>query len=236
MRRWLMVASIGVGAGCVGDVPTSTAIDAAVTSGDAPGVVVDAPPTTTFSFFITAAGGPNGGDFRRTTADLDGLAGADEMCQTRAAAAVPASATKTWHAYLSTVNVNARDRIGAGPWFNRNGAMVAASVTALHDTAMSMINGTTGIDENGQTVPIANPNQHDILTGSNAMGMATANTCSNWTSSAATGITAQVGHYNRAGGGADPTSWNAAHATNGCSADAFVATGGRGSIYCFAIN
>ena len=98
------------------------------------------------------------------------------------------------------------------------------------------VGATTGIDENGVVVPLANPNQHDILTGSDAQGMATANTCANWTSSAATGITAQVGHYNRAGGGADPTSWNAAHASSGCSAAAFVSTGGRGSIYCFASN
>jgi hypothetical protein len=195
--------------------------------------IVDAP-ATTFSFFITSMSGPNGGDFRRTPADTDGLAGADEVCQTRATAGVPASAGKTWRAYLSTATVNARTRIGTGPWFNRNGVMVAASVAALHDPAMNLIDGATGLDENGAPVPISNPNQHDILTGSDAAGNATANTCNNWTSSAATGVTAQVGHHNRAGGGADPTSWNAAHATSGCSAAAFVSTGGRGSIYCFA--
>jgi hypothetical protein len=237
MRLSIIAASIGICAGCVGEVPGQASQQDASTSGsvDAPAVVVDAP-TTTFSFFITSTGGPTGGDFRRTAADLDGLAGADELCQTRATAGVPASASKTWRAYLSTATVNARDRIGTGPWFNRNGTMVAASVDALHTPAMNLIDGTTGLDETGAQVPIASPNQHDILTGSNAQGMATASTCNNWTSSAANGVGGQVGHHNRAGGGADPTSWNAAHATNGCSAAAFVSTGGRGSIYCFAIN
>lgn len=230
MRYTIVAASIA--AGCVGEAPSNPMRDAATV--DSP-VAIDAP-TTNFSFFITAMGGPNGGDFRRTPADPDGLAGADEICTTRATAAVPASASKTWRAYLSTAAVNARDRIGTGPWFNRNGEMIATSLTALHDPAMNMINGTTGLDENGAPVPIANPNQHDILTGTNAQGMATANTCNNWTSSAATGVTAQVGHHNRAGGGTDPTSWNAAHATQGCSAAAFVNTGGRGSFYCFAFD
>jgi len=238
MRRRIVVAVV-LCVGCTGDAPvgSGTPKDAPSGSGsaDAPSGTPDAP-TTKFSFFITSRGGAMGGDFRRNMADTDGLAGADELCQTLAAAGVPASATKTWHAYLSTATVNARDRIGAGPWFNRNDVMVATSVAALHDPAINMIDGTTGVDENGVVVPIANPNQHDILTGANAQGMATANTCSNWTSSVATGVTAQVGHYNRAGGGTDPTSWNAAHASSGCSAAAFVSTGGRGSIYCFATN
>jgi hypothetical protein len=237
MRHWIIAATIGLSASCVGEAPGGTPTPDAATSGGVDAApTVDAPPTTTFSFFITSTGGPNGGDFRRTPADPDGLAGADEICQTKAAAGVPASATKTWRAYLSTATVNARDRIGAGPWFNHSGTMIAASVTALHDPAMNLIDGTTGIDENGQPVPITNPNQHDILTGSNADGTAAASTCNNWTSSLATGVGGQVGHHNRAGGGADPTSWNSAHATNGCSAAAFVSTGGRGSFYCFAAN
>ena len=237
MRHWIVAACIAFPAGCVGEAPVGGGqTPDAASGGNVDSQVAIDGPTTSFSFFITAMGGPNGGDFRRTTADLDGLAGADEICKTRATAGVPASASKTWRAYLSTATVNARDRIGTGPWFNRDGTMVAASITALHDPAMNLINGTTGLDENGQPVPIANPNQHDILTGSNAQGMATANTCSNWTSNVATGITAQVGHHNRAGGGTDPTSWNAAHATQGCSAQAFVNTGGRGSIYCFAFD
>lgn len=238
MRHWIIVATLGLQAGCVGAAPTGggATADAATSNVDAPQGSLDAP-TTSFSFFITSMSGPNGGDFRRAgMSDTDGLAGADEICKTRATAGVPASAGKTWRAYLSTNAVNARDRIGTGPWYNRDGTMIAASIAALHDPAMNKIDGVTGVDENGVLVPIANPNQHDILTGSNAQGMATANTCNNWTSSAATGVTAQVGHYNRAGGGQAPTSWNAAHATQGCSAQAFVNTGGRGSIYCFAID
>lgn len=121
-------------------------------------------------------------------------------------------------------------------WFNRNGAMVASSVDNLHDAAANMLAKTTALDENGAVVPGRGdtPNQHDILTGSTAAGMAAANHCDNWTSSAPNGVTAQVGHHDRDGGGADPTSWNAAHATQGCSAAAFVNTGGRGSFYCFA--
>jgi hypothetical protein len=204
-------------------------------SGPADGVS-DTPAAANFSFFITSAGGPSGGDFRRSAADTDGLAGADEFCRTRAVAGVPASASRQWRAYLSTATVNAKDRIGAGPWFNRNGVMIAASVAELHDPAANKLETASGIDENGVRVPGGNdsPNQHDILTGSTAAGVATANHCASWTSSAATGTTAQVGHFDRMGGGADPTSWNSAHVTNGCSAAAFVGTGGRGSIYCFA--
>jgi hypothetical protein len=199
----------------------------------------DGPPAgARFSFFITSTGGPNGGDFRRTPADADGLAGADEICRSKAAAAVPASGTQEWRAYLSTATVNAKDRIGAGPWFNRNGVMVASSVANLHDAAANAINKANAIDETGAVVPGRgdNPNQHDILTGSTAAGIAAATHCNNWTSSAATGVTAAVGHHDRDGGGADPMSWNAAHATSGCSAAAFVGTGGRGSFYCFSTN
>lgn len=237
MYSRIAIASVVATVACAGQAPEGVSQQDAAGSVDASidGALIDAQ-TTSFSFFITSMSGPNGGDFRRNVGEVDGLAGADEICQARATAGVPASASKTWHAYLSTATVNARDRIGAGPWFNRAGTMIAASITALHDPAMNLIDGTTGVDENGVVVPIANPNQHDILTGSDAQGVATANTCNNWTSSAATGITAQVGHYNRAGGGTAPTSWNAAHATNGCSAASLVATGGRGSIYCFATN
>lgn len=131
-----------------------------------------------FSFFITSAGNPKGGDFRRSAADSDGLAGADEFCRARAAAAVPASASRQWRAYLSTDTVNARDRIGAGPWFNHEGVMIAASVAALHDPASNLINKTTGLDETDAGVPGRGdtPNQHDILTGSTAMGTSNGNT------------------------------------------------------------
>lgn len=225
--------------GCAGEIPsgTSKTPDASPIAIDAP-VPVDAAEQTTFSFFITSTGGPTGGDFRRTPADLDGLAGADEICRTKAIAAVPASASKTWRAYLSTSTVNARDRIGTGPWFNRAGVMVASSVANLHDAPANMLNKANSIDETGAVVNGSGdtPNQHDILTGTNSAGAAAANTCANWTSSAAAGVGAQVGHHDRQGGGADPSSWGAAHATNGCSAAAFVGTGGRGSFYCFAAN
>jgi hypothetical protein len=189
-----------------------------------------------FSFFVTSTGGANGGDLRRQVGDIDGFAGADELCRTKAAAAVPAAANKTWRAYLSAPGINARDRIGNGPWFNRDGVMIASSVANLHDAAANNLTKMTALDERGSFVPGRGdtPNQHDILTGSTADGMAAADHCNSWTSSAATGLRAQVGHHDRIGGGADPTSWNSAHQTNGCSADAFVATGGRGSIYCFA--
>jgi hypothetical protein len=190
-----------------------------------------------FSFFITSAGNPMGGDFRRTAADTDGLAGADEFCRSKAVAAVPASASRQWRAYLSTDTVNAKDRIGNGPWFNRNGVMIAASAAALHDPASNMINKMTGLDETGAGVPGFGdtPNQHDILTGSNAAGTSNGNHCANWTSSDASGaVTAQLGHFDRMGGGADPTSWNSAHASRGCAAASFPPTGGRGSLYCFA--
>jgi hypothetical protein len=234
MRTFLLVVTVAlVGvlgtAGCGGN---SAKSDAAV-PGDTAG---DTAAASNFSFFITSAGNPKGGDFRRTAADTDGLAGADEFCRTKAVAAVPASASRQWRAYLSTDTVNAKDRIGAGPWFNRNGAMIAASVAALHDPPSNMINAMTGLDETRARVPgrVDTPNQHDILTGSTAAGTSNGNHCANWTSSDASGVTAQVGHFDRMGGGTDPTSWNSAHASQGCAAASFPPTGGRGSIYCFA--
>ena len=230
MRAYLFLVVLGIGGGCGG---SSSKVDASPGPGDGP---ADTGAAANFSFFITSAGNPMGGDFRRTPADTDGLAGADEFCRAKAAAAVPASGNRMWRAYLSTDTVNAKDRIGPGPWFNRNGVMIAASVAALHDPAMNMISKTTGLDENGATVPGRGdtPNQHDILTGSTAAGISNGNHCANWTSSAATGVTAQLGHFDRMGGGADPTSWNSAHASQGCAMASFPPTGGRGSIYCFA--
>lgn len=191
---------------------------------------------TSFSFFITSTGNPDGGDFRKTESDGDGLAGADEFCATLATAAVPAASSRQWRAYLSTDTVNARDRIGKGPWFNVNGTMIAESVAALHDPATNLINKDSGLDETGAGLPGfgESPNQHDIVTGSTVEGVSSGNTCGNWTSSAASGVAAQVGHFDRMGGGADPMSWNSAHASRGCAASSFPPTGGRGSIYCFA--
>jgi hypothetical protein len=235
MRRSLFLVILWLGVGCDG---SSARQDASNPPDDA---AVDAPaPASNFSFFITSAGNPKGGDFRRTATDSDGLAGADEFCREKAVTAVPAAADKTWRAYLSTSTVNARDRIGTGPWYNRNGVMIAADVEALHTPESNMISKTTGLDENGAPVPGRGdmPNQHDIVTGSTAQGMSSPSHCNNWTSSDETGTTAIVGHFDRMGvpGNIDPMSWVEAHASRGCSADAFRPTGGRGSIYCFAID
>ena len=226
MRTLCFLALIG--AGCGG---SSTQQDAPA-AGDGPG----GPAAANFSFFITSTGHPNGGDFRRSPADSDGLAGADEFCRMKAAAAVPASASRQWRAYLSTDTVAAKDRIGAGPWFNYRGTMIAGSVADLHNPATNLINKPNGLDETGAAVPGRGdtPNQHDIITGSTAAGTSNGNHCNNWTSSAASGVTAQLGHFDRMGGGADPTSFNSAHASQGCAVASFPPTGGRGSIYCFA--
>ncbi len=187
---------------------------------------------TTLGFFITSAGSGNG-------ANLGGLAGADKHCQTLAAA-VGQGTGKTWRAYLSAdaaggqPAVNAKDRIGPGPWSNAKNVRVAENVADLHsdNNKLSKENSLTekgaGVNGRGDT-----PNTHDILTGSQMDGTLQANaTCNNWTS-AAEG-SAQVGHHDRQGGGTNPTSWNSAHASKGCSQQNLVGTGGAGLFYCFA--
>lgn len=185
---------------------------------------------TSLSFFITSNGSGNG-------ADLGGLAGADMICKSLATAA--GHGDKDWKAYLSTIGdggVNAKDRIGAGPWYNAKGVMVASSVADLHsdNNKLSKENSITemGMVVNGRG---DTPNMHDILTGTNLNGTAGPSTCMNWTSSAETGG-ANVGHHDRTGGGANPTSWNNAHMSRGCSQPNLVATGGNGAFYCFAAN
>lgn len=183
------------------------------------------------SFFITSVGSGNG-------ANLGGLAGADAHCQNLAKAV--GAGNKQWRAYLSTQGpgaVNAKDRIGSGPWFNSKGVQIAASVADLHSDKNNLTKETqltekgTVVNGRGDT-----PNQHDILTGSNLDGTAFPagedHTCSNWTSQE-TG-SAQVGHHDRQGGGANPTSWNNAHASKGCSQQNLIGTGGNGYFYCFA--
>ena len=180
------------------------------------------------SFFITSAGPGNG-------ANLGGLAGADKHCQTLAAAA--GAGNRTWRAYLSAAAaagqpaVNARDRIGKGPWMNAKGVVVAKSVADLHSDA-NLLGGENSLTEKG--APVAG-NQHDILTGSQADGtLQTGDApCGNWTSAETTGA-AMVGHHNKSGGGQAPNSWNAAHASRGCSQQNLIATGGNGYFYCFA--
>ena len=189
------------------------------------------------SFFITSEGPGDG-------ASLSGLAGADAHCQQLAQAA--GAGNKTWRAYLSTqaaggrAAVNARDRIGTGPWFNHAGVQIADDLDDLH-SENSRAGKENSLTENGDQVNGRgdSPNMHDILTGSNLDGTAFADaadhTCSNWTSSAEDG-SAQVGHHDRQGGGANPNSWNSAHGSRGCSQSNLQGTGGNGLFYCFAID
>ena len=184
------------------------------------------------SFFVTSASPGNG-------ADLGGLEGADAHCASLAAAA--GAEGKTWRAYLSTQEegkrgVSARDRIGAGPWHNAKGELIANDLDELHISPNIL--KSTALDENGALVNGRGdkPNQHDILTGTMADGTAyfprveDDMTCSNWTSSDEGSAT--VGHHDRHGGG--NVSWNAAHNSRGCSAEALAGTGGAGLFYCFA--
>ena len=198
------------------------------------------------SFFITSVGKGDG-------ANLGGLAGADAHCQTLAQAA-GSPASKQWRAYLSaypapgqqgappSAPVNARDRIGNGPWYNARGAVIAFNVADLHGDNQrdrNSVNKEFALNEKGMPVNGRGdtPNQHDILTGSDSFGRlptgnAAISTCNNWTSNS-TG-TAVVGHHDRSGGG--NSSWNSAHMSRSCSQQDLVATGGAGLFYCFAIN
>jgi hypothetical protein len=190
------------------------------------------------SFFVTSAGKGNG-------ADLGGLDGADAHCNALAAAA--GSKIKTWKAYLSTTlpggeaGVNARERIGKGPWRNAKGVTVASNVANLH-SAKNNVNKQTALTEKGQMVKGRgdSPNEHDILTGSDPQGMfSTAGgdtTCGNWTKSG--DGSAIVGHHDLQGlkDSRHMKSWNSSHGSRGCSQDNLVSTGGAGLFYCFAAN
>ncbi len=195
-------------------------------------------PAEPMSFFITSAGTGDG-------ANLGGLAGADARCQTLAATVGRGGVT--WHAYLSTQGpnaVNARDRIGSGPWYNARGQRVAQSVAELHGDTLEQarlgvaLGKQLSLTEKGTVVNGVGdtPNQHDMLTGSQPDGRAFTDgadhTCNNWTSSGAG--TAQLGHSDKQGGGNG--SWNSAHASRGCSQENLVSTGGAGLFYCFAVN
>jgi len=193
------------------------------------------------SFFVTSVGTGKGGD-------LGGLDGADRHCQALAQAA--GAGDRSWRAYLSTqapsLNdpgfVNARDRIGAGPWYNAKGELIARSVDELHSSA-SNLTKQTALDEQGRPVNgrTEAPNKHDMLTGSRPDGTAFPGapfpdmTCGNWTKSGADGA-AMTGHHDRAGPipNAWATSWNSAHPTLGCSQEKVRPTGGDGLFYCFA--
>jgi len=194
------------------------------------------------SFFITSVGKGDG-------ANYGGLAGADAYCaQMAQAGGIATPEGRQWRAYLSATaasgqpSVNARDRIGAGPWFNARGALVANNVADLHGDVQrdrNQINKTNALTEKQTPVNGVGdtPNQHDIITGSDSLGRAVAGTtdttCGNYTSNAETG-SAMLGHHDRTGGG--NSSWNSAHASRGCSQPNLVSTGGAGLLYCFAAN
>jgi len=189
------------------------------------------------TFFVSSTGGGKG-------ADLGGLAGADALCTRLATAA--GSTGHDWRASLSTVpvggsaGVNARDRIGPGPWRNAKGVVVAQTVTELHGA--NNLNKNTALTEKGEIVNGRGdtPNQHDILTGSQPDGTGIAGavdtTCRNWTWSAEGA--AMVGHHDRTGldESVPAKSWNSSHQSRGCSQDSLKATGGDARIYCFARN
>lgn len=208
----------------------------ALASGGAP-AQDSRPQPAVMTFFITSAGSGKG-------ADLGGLKGADAHCQSLAAAA--GAGRRTWRAYLSTTAVggekavNARDRIGKGPWHNAEGRLIARNVEELH--GINNINRMTALTEKGERVNngASPPNMHDILTGSQPDGTAIAGeagktTCGNWTLSGAGA--AMVGHHDRFGLRDDEParSWNSSHPSRGCSQDNLRSSGGAGMFYCFAV-
>jgi Collagenase NC10 and Endostatin len=210
--------------------------------------VVAAPPafaqSADISFFLTSNGPGKGGD-------LGGIAGADRHCQSLAQAAGAGAGAKTWRAYLSTqaadgqAAVNAKDRIGKGPWQNAKGAVIAKDVADLH-SASNNLSKQTALSEKGEVINGRGdtPNRHDVLTGSQPDGTAFAGgddrTCKNWTSS--TQGAAIVGHSDRMGLRDDDASksWNSSHSSRGpdggCSQADLKSTGGDGLFYCFAAN
>ncbi len=185
-------------------------------------------------FFVTGAGPGNG-------ANLGGLAGADAHCQKLAGAA--GIKGRTWHAYLSTVGgngaapVNARDRIGTGPWQNVKGEVIAKSLDDLH-SSNNNLSKQTALTERGEVINGRGdtPNTHDILTGSMPDGRAAPQTCGDWTLSG--DGAAMVGHHDRTGldESAPAKSWNSSHPTKGCGQEALRGTGGAGLFYCFAVD
>jgi hypothetical protein len=189
-------------------------------------------PAPNMSFFVTSAN-PKGGN-------LGGLAGADAVCQTLARAV---GSTKTWRAYLSTSTVDAKTRIGNGPWYNVKGVQIAANVADLH-SPNNKISATTSLTEKGTTpnylagnppAAAAQPLQHDIMTGTKEDGTKDADTCKDWTVGNADAKT-MLGHADRLGRTAGVNSWNAVHASQGCGMEQLAPTGGSGLFYCFATN
>jgi hypothetical protein len=189
-------------------------------------LAVHAQQATEMTFFITSTPGSDGANF-------GGLDGADAHCQELAVAV--GAGQKTWKAYLSTSSVNARDRIGDGPWQNAKGEVIASTVDELHSDA-NKISKETALNEKGEVINGRGdqPNRHDILTGSNPDGTASDQTCQDWTSSSAG--TAMVGHHDRMGldDSAAAKSWNSSHPSRACDQASLQGTGGDGLLYCFA--
>ena len=191
-------------------------------------------PAANMGFFVTSAN-PKGGN-------LGGLAGADAVCQSLAQAA--GASGKTWHAYLSTSTVDAKSRIGNGPWYNFKGELIAQNVADLHTADKNKISAATALTEKG-TAPnylagnppaaVAQPLQHDILTGTNEDGTKNADTCKDWTVGDAS-AKAMLGHADRLGRNPGVNSWNQIHASQGCGLEQLAPTGGAGLLYCFATN
>jgi hypothetical protein len=214
---------------------TATALSAAVLALGL-GACASATQKNDMSFFVSSTGSGKGADF-------GGLAGADAHCQ-KLAESVGAG-HRTWRAYLSATPtatspaVNARDRIGSGPWQNAKGVVVATSVANLHSDQNNLTK-QTALTERGEVVKGRGdtPNQHDILTGTQPDGTAATGaqdtTCGNWTKSGEG--SAIVGHHDRIGlrDDAPSKSWNSSHGSRGCSDQALIATGGAGYLYCFA--
>jgi len=189
-------------------------------------------PASNMSFFVTSSN-PKGGN-------LGGLAGADAVCQSLARAV---GSTKTWRAYLSTSTVDAKSRIGNGPWYNFKGVQIATNVADLH-SANNKISAATSLTEKGTTpnnlagdppAPAVQPLQHDMMTGTNEDGTKNADTCKDWTVGNADAKT-MLGHADRLGRNAGVNSWNAVHASQGCGLEQLAPTGGAGLFYCFATN
>ena len=232
----VVVLVVSVVAGCRRVDDTETTTKPAAESQQVPESIPMGGEKSVTRFFITSRGSGNGGD-------LGGLAGADAHCQMLAAA--EGAGDHTWRAYLSTSAmdgqpaVNARDRIGKGPWYNAGGELIAANVEDLHSDKARITKQMAMTERLDEVTGVGdNPNRHDILTGSRADGTAfpaeEGLTCRNWTSSGEG--RAQVGHHDRRGLGEGTNSWNSVHASRGCSQSDLEATGGAGLFYCFAID
>lgn len=235
------VAALIASLGTIAQTPAPVAPAAGAATAAVPGAR-STDPAKPLGFFVTSQGVGDG-------ANLGGLEGADAHCQ-KLAGTVGAGG-RTWRAYLSTQAangkpaVNARDRIGKGPWFNTRGGAVAQNVEHLHGDTLEQarlgnnLSRNTALNEKNELVKTSTekPNEHDIITGSTPDGRAFADaadhTCKNYTSNAADG-TVQVGHVDRSGGG--NTSWNSTHTSRGCSQPNLQASGGAGLLYCFAAN